>query len=188
MVQIKIKGINDTYHIYASYDDASAFFQQLKERLNFCQKKNGQYFEAFFHFDGGKSRDLHELFRVCASCHTLIAGIDEVPQKPQQRILEQELRGAQLYEFHEPVLLLGNIRRSAFVSSSESMYVIGKVAGSVDLLHEDCVLCASQIDGNVRICDTCFQNVTSFAPCKVYYEDRHLIIQEYKEERLWERQ
>ena len=31
MVQIKIKGINDTYHIYAQYDDASAFIQRLKE-------------------------------------------------------------------------------------------------------------------------------------------------------------
>ena len=25
MVQIKIKGINEAYHIYAQYDDASAF-------------------------------------------------------------------------------------------------------------------------------------------------------------------
>lgn len=47
MVQIKIKGINDAYHIYAQYDDAAAFFQQLRERLNFCHNKNGQYFEAF---------------------------------------------------------------------------------------------------------------------------------------------
>ena len=70
MVQIKIKGINDTYHIYAQYDDASAFFQQLKERLKFCQNKNGQYFEAFFHIEGLKPQHLQELFQLCADCHT----------------------------------------------------------------------------------------------------------------------
>ena len=84
--------------------------------------------------------------------------------------------------------MLGNIRKQAFVTSSESLYVLGSVQGSVDLLHEDCVLAASHIDGNVRICDTHFQNMTSFAPCKVYYENRHLEMKEYKEERMWERQ
>lgn len=92
MVQIKIKGINDTYHIYAQYDDASAFFQQLKERLKFCQNKNGQYFEAFFHIEGLKPQHLQELFQLCADCHTLIAGINELPQEKSRRILEQELR------------------------------------------------------------------------------------------------
>lgn len=85
-------------------------------------------------------------------------------------------------------MLLGSIRKQAFVTSSESLYVLGSVQGSVDLLHEDCVLCASRMDGNVRICDTHFQNMTSFAPCKVYYECRHLEMKEYKEERMWERQ
>ena len=89
MVQIKIKGINDTYHIYAQYDDASAFFQQLKERLKFCQNKNGQYFEAFFHIEGLKPQHLQELFQLCADCHTLIAGINELPQEKSRRILDR---------------------------------------------------------------------------------------------------
>ena len=188
MVQIKIKGRNEAYHIYAQYDDASAFFQQLKERLKFCQNKNGQYFEAFFHIEGLKPQHLKPLFQLCADCHTLIAGINELPQVKPRRILEQELRGGEHYRFHEPLLLLGNIRKQAFVTSSESLYVLGSVQGSVDLLHEDCVLAASHMDGNVRICDTHFQNMTSFAPCKVYYENIHLEMKEYKEERMWERQ
>ena len=73
MVQIKIKGINEAYHIYAQYDDASAFFQQLKERLKFCQNKNGQYFEAFFHIEGLKPQHLKPLFQLCADCHTPVS-------------------------------------------------------------------------------------------------------------------
>lgn len=188
MVQIKIKGINDTYHIYAQFDDDAAFFRQLEERLNFCQHKTGQYFEAFFHFDRLNEQQLQKLFHVCANSHTLIAGINDLPQEKPRRILEQDLRGAEHYHFHEPLLLLGNIRKQAFVTSSESLYVLGSVYGSVDLLHEDCILAASHVDGNVRICDTHFQNMTSFAPCKVYYKNRCLEIKEYKEERMWERQ
>ena len=91
MVQIKIKGINDAYHIYAQYDDAAAFFQQLRERLNFCHNKNGQYFEAFFHIDGMKPQHIQELFRLCADCHTLIAGINALPQEKNRRILEEDV-------------------------------------------------------------------------------------------------
>lgn len=188
MVQIKIKGINNAYHIFAQFDDVTAFFTQLEERLKACCEKSGKFFEAFFHVQWLDDAQLLELFALCGRYHTLISGINELPQEKPVQFMEKELHGGEHYHFDAPVILLGNVRKQAFISSSESLYIFGAMHGSVDLLHEDCHLVASAMDGNVRICDSHFQNLTSFAPANVYYVKGHLETKEYKEERMWERQ
>lgn len=188
MVQIKIKGINKTYHVLASFDDTTAFFVELRERLKACQRQDNRKFEAFFHISELQDQQVIEFFHLCEECHTLVLGMNYVPFQKDMHVVEEDMRGGQSYHLKNPSILIGNIRKQAFVSCEENLYVIGKVLGSVDFLYEDCELCASYMDGNVRICDTHFQNMTSFSPCKVYYRDRHLEMKEYKEERMWERQ
>ena len=188
MVQIKIKGVNKTYHIVASFDDVHEFIIQLEERLKACHGTKDRYFEAFFHVPQMSAQDILDMIRLCESCYTIILGINYTPHEKAPIFIEKELRSGERYEFEQPVILLGNIRKQAFVICSESLYVIGSIHGSVDLLYEDCILCCSSIKGNVRICDSHFQNVTSLAPVKVYYKNRRLEINEYKEERMWERQ
>ena len=188
MVQIKIKGVNQAYHVVASFDDADAFFIQLKERLKACQRNPDRFFEAFFHIDELQGDLMLRLFAVCAECQTLILGINELPHAVKTIVVEEELRGGEQYVFEDSVVLLGSIRKQAYVTCHHDLYVLGEVHGSVDLLHEENVLCCSQLEGNVRICDSHFQNMTSLAPCKVYYESRRLEMKEYKEERMWERQ
>lgn len=187
MVQIKVKGINDNYHVYASYDDADAFFEELKERLRLCQDANVGRFEAFFHVTLHNENEAMRLFQVCEECATIPLGINDANIKKPIEVKEYDLRGGHTYHFDTPILLLGNIHSSCYVSSEESLYVMGSVQGSVDLLHEDSFLCASSIHANVRICDSSFQNVTFFSPCKVYYEQRKIKIEKYKEELQWEK-
>lgn len=187
MVQIKVKGINQTYHIYASYDDADEFFNSIKERLHICRCASAGYFEAFFHLDILREQDIIRLFQVCEECETHILGINTRNEMKQIQVMEEDLRGGKHYVFHEPTILMGNIHKMAYVISSESLYVFGSVQGSVDLLHEDCTLCTSHLNANIRICDSSFQNMTSFSPCKVYYEQRKIELKKYKEELQWEK-
>lgn len=187
MVQIKIKGVNKTYHVIASFDDVHEFIILLEERLKACHGTKDRYFEAFFHVPPMHSQDVLDMMNVCDKCFTAIAGINYTLEEKMPVFLERELRSGERYDFDYPVILLGNIRKQVFVCSSCSLYVIGSVHGSVDFLYDDCILCCSSIEGNVRICDSHFQNMTSLAPAKVYYKNRRLEINEYKEERMWER-
>lgn len=188
MVQIKIKGLNQTYHVIASFDDADEFFIQLEERLKACRRNPDRFFEAFFHVGELNGEQILRLFEVCKACHTLILGINYVPMNVKTIYLEEDLRGGEHYTFEDSLILMGNIRKQAYVTCKHNLYVLGAVRGSVDLLHANAMLCCGVLDGNVRICDSHFQNMTSLAPCKVYYESRRLEMKEYKEERMWERQ
>lgn len=188
MVQIKIKGLGSAYHVFASYDNFDAFMSSLKERLEACQGSYDRPFEAFFHIPHMKSSDLLKMMQVCAKCHTIMLGINYTLATQKFIFLEEHLRGGESYVFQEGVVLLGNIRKQAYVTCYGSLYVMGSMCGSVDFLYEDSILCCSSLHGNVRICDSSFQNMTSPASVKVYYKNRFLEMKEYKEERLWERQ
>lgn len=188
MVQIKIKGLSNHYHVYAFFDDEVAFLHTLEERLQQCSHNGEHCFEAFFHLPNMSKTLLSEVFMICERTHTLMLGVNDLPEEKHLRIWEEDLYNGQHYTFDEPLLLLGNVAKQAFITSSYSLYVMGSVLGNIDLLHEDCRLSASKIDGAVRICDSTWQNVTSFSPVSVYYESRHLGIHTYKEERMWERQ
>lgn len=187
MVQIKIKGINNTYHVFATYDDSDAFFILLKERLNHCLGNKTRHFEAFFHVSMRNEQEWKRLFAICEECHTIICGINQKEIHKTTKILETDLRGGEHHIFHEPIILLGNIHKQAYVTTSESLYIIGSVQGSIDILHEDCIISASSLHANVRICDSGYQNLTSFSPCKVYYKQRKAEMKKYKEELQWEK-
>lgn len=190
MVQIKIKGINKEYHVVITFDDFEECIQQLQERLKACYRGDNRFFEAFFHICELNSEQLLRFFQVCKEVNTYVLGINYVyvEEKKQMKMLELDLYNGQTYTFAEPTLLVGNISPQAYVTCKDALYVIGHVRGSIDFLYEDCFLCASSVDANVRICDTNFQNVTIFAPSKVYYEHRHLEMKEFKEERMWQKQ
>lgn len=189
MVQIKIKGVNNAYHIYAEFDDFAMFLTSLKERLLRCSFQGERMFEAFFHLPNVNDRELADLFKLCEQTNTVINGINIKEEiAPSYKIMEGSLFNGQDYHFDEDVILLGNIPAQAYITTSASLFVMGLVRGTVDLMHMDCILCASKIDASVRICDTSYQNMTSFSPVKIYYDDCHLIMNTYEEERMWERQ
>lgn len=188
MVQIKIKAVNNQYVVTCAYDDFPLFLTTLKERLNACVKSHNGTFEAFFHI--AQDIDEEQLAQVilCANeTNTIVAGFAQSENKKRDlMILEQDLYSGQTYTFDREVLLLGSISAEAFVHSSENIYCIGSVSGNVDLLHEDCIICASGFfQANIRICDSKYHNLTSFSPAKVYYKGRSVECIEYKEERMW---
>lgn len=188
MVQIKVKGLNNAYHVVIDYDDFNDLPASLKERLLRCSNNGEHAFKAFFHLPEMNDQQLRTVFRICNETNTLILGINEIKSTPNIRIVEMNLHNGQCYEFHEPIILLGSIEKQAYVTVTYSLYVIGNVYGTIDLLHEECQLYVSKIDAMVRICDTTCQKVTSFSPVNIYYENRHLGKRTYEEERMWARQ
>ncbi len=187
MVQIKIKAVNHTYTVCCTYDDFPSFLTMLKERLNACAKGHSGKFEAFFHMQEELSESqLLQLFACANETGTMILGFLNQANHRDLMIIEENLHSGQTYEFDREVLLLGSIQAEAFVSSSENIYCIGSVGGNIDLFHEDCRITASGFfQANIRICDSHYQNMTSFAPAQVYYKERKLQLKELKEEKSW---
>ena len=107
MVQIKIKAVKGSYHVFAVYDDADLFFDELAQRLKQCCIRTAR-FEAFFHIENLTQKDLVRLFKLCEQINLKILGFDEMPQ-PSIGIHEGNLRYAREYEFTEPLILFGNI-------------------------------------------------------------------------------
>ncbi len=189
MAEIKIKAHNQQYHIYCSYHDFTVFLEVLEEKLQACTRGLTKMFEAFFYFDRHMDKqELLQFFQHVNDGGTLIKGLQFPQQQLQMNIVEEPLYSGQTYHFDKEVLILGSIPADSFVTSSEGIYVLGDVAGNVDLLHEDCFLCASRFQqANVRICDSPYQNMTSFSPMKLYYKSMNVIRKEYKEERMWDK-
>lgn len=187
MVQIKIKAVNHTYVVCCSFDDFPSFLTMLKERLNACAKGHSGKFEAFFHIENAlDDAQLLALLQCANAAGTVVLGLNKHADNRNLIIVEENLHSGQTYEFDHEVLLLGSIGAEAFVTSSESLYCIGSAGGNIDLLHEDCVICASGFfQANIRICDSHYQNMTSFSPAQVYYKERKLHLKELKEEKMW---
>ena len=187
MVQIKIKAVNHTYTVCCSFDDFPSFLTVLKERLNACTKGHSGKFEAFFHIENDiDDNQLLGILRCANDTGTIVLGLERDRTQCNLIIVEENLHSGQTYEFDHEVLLIGSIGAEAFVTSSESIYCIGSVGGNIDLIHEDCTICASSFfQANIRICDSHYQNMTSFSPAQVYYKERKLHLKELKEERTW---
>lgn len=185
MVQIKIKGLNDGVHIYAEYDKEREFLVEIEKRLRLFHAQ-GKALEAFFHLPMLSSASLRSLFRMCQENEVLIKGMDETIQETLE-IKEGTLRSGQLVSLKRDTLWIGDIRKGSFIVASKNLYIIGKVEGTIDILCADGVIAASSFDAKVRICDSSFHNVTSFAPKKAYYNQRQVILSEGKGGALWER-
>lgn len=187
MVQIKIKAVNHTYTVCCFYDDFPSFLTMLRERLNTIAKGHSGSFEAFFHIQTElREKELLQLLQCANETGTIVLGLINQTNRRDLMIIEENLHSGQTYEFDREVLLLGSIQAEAFVSSSESIYCIGSVGGNIDLYHEDCRITASGFfQANIRICDSHYQNLTSFAPAQVYYKERKLQLKELKEEKSW---
>ncbi|MDE6195730.1 MAG: hypothetical protein K2F55_02570 [Erysipelotrichaceae bacterium] len=189
MAEIKIKAHNQQYYIYCSYQSFHDFLKALEEKLQACTRGLTKMFEAIFCFDQPmKEQEIIQLFQYVNSKGALIKGLQLPKDTSPMRIIEEPLYSGQTYRFDQEVLILGSIPADTFVTSKESIYVIGDVSGNVDLLHEDCFLCASYFQqANIRICDSPYQNMTSFSPMKLYYKEAKVMKKEYKEERVWDK-
>ena len=185
MVQIKVKGLIDGVHIYAEYDKEQELLVELEKRLRLFHAQ-GKAVEAFFHLPLLSSASLRVLFQLCEETHVLIKGLDDVRQ-PALQIKEGTLWSGQQLVLKQDTLWIGDIRKGSYVTISGSLYVIGKIEGTIDICRADCVAAASSFDAKVRICDSRFHNVTSSAPKKAYYNDRQVILNEGKGGTIWER-
>lgn len=189
MDEVKIKAHNSEYHVYCSLEHESVFFNMLETRLKACVRGDHTLM-AFFHFhqELTPSQMIHVI--QCANqCGTYLKGFDMPKQPTGIRMIEESLYVGQTYHFDEDVMILGSIYSDTFITCSEHMYVLGEVRGNIDLLHADCTINASRFtQANIRICDSSYQNMTSFAPAKIYYKDMLLQMKEYKEERMWDKQ
>ena len=189
MDEVKIKAHNRDYYVYCSLEHESVFFNMLETKLKACVRGD-HTFEAIFCIRQELTSSQMLKLLQCANEHgTLIKGLS-LPLKPSAiRIIEEPLFSGQTYCFDEDVMIMGAVSADTFITCSEHMYVLGEVRGNIDLLHEDCKIYASRFtQANIRICDSPYQNVTSFAPAKIYYKDMLLQIKEYKEEKMWDKQ
>lgn len=182
-----VKALNHHYIIKLLNHNFDELKAELYTKLQVCTSLKDGYFEAFF--DVQNPLDEHQieaLFLLCQSLNTCILGFVEKEEEKQLRIIKEELHGGQKYNFDEPILILGNIPRDTYVSSTHSLYVMGDVRGNIDLIHQDCIISASSFNNSfIRIYDSTYQNMTMFAPSCVYYNKRSIIAREYKEERMW---
>lgn len=187
MVQIKVKAVNQTYTVICAYDNFQEFLIKLEERLKLFAKGQTDKFEAFFHIaENVNEEEFAQIIKTANDAGTLVLGLQYDEKKRDLMILEQDLYSGQTYTFDREVLLIGSISAEAYVTTSESIYCIGQVSGNVDLIHEDCRITASSFfQANIRICDSKYQNMTSFSPAQVYYNERVIQLKEFKEERVW---
>lgn len=185
MVQIKIKGLKDGLHLFAQFDDETIFLKELEKRLKAISMYR-KAIEAFFHIPDVCDDTLLSLFAICENNHILIKGFDEIVERKQQ-IKEATLYNGQIITLTEDTLWIGDMRKGAYVHAMGNLYVIGHVEAVIDLWHKEDVLVASSITSKVRICDSAFQNVTSFAPIKAYYNREKVLLKAVKGGALWEK-
>lgn len=189
MDEVKIKAHNSNYIVYCSLEHDSIFFSMLKTKLQACIRGE-RTFEAFFHFQQElSSQQMLQVIACANEQKTIVKGL-YFPKKPMGiKMIEEPLYSGQTYHFDEDIMIMGSICADTFITCSEHIYVLGEVSGNVDLLHHDCSISASSFKcANIRICDSTYQNMTSFAPAKIYYKNMLLEMKEYKEERMWDKQ
>lgn len=183
MVSITIKGLKDGCHIYAFYDDFQAFIKELQQRLQEWNLKGTK--EVFFHLAHHTMEEILNIIQICNAHQLYISGWNPHPSSPSIKVIEGNLRDGECYYFDEDLILFGNIEAGSEVLAKGNLYIMGSMNGNVDLFYRDCVLYAGKIDGNIRICDSLYHNVTSFAPTKIYYHNAVLQIDKVKEEHRW---
>lgn len=184
MVQIKVKGINGQYHVYASYDDEDEFLCTLRNRLEACLV-NKQDFSAYFHFLKMKENVLIKVMALCQELNIVVKGIlEETYVKKDDVPKITTLSSGEENTCYDTVMILGDMKTDMYVNAYQDMYVIGCAKGVLDFMYEGCRLYASGVDANIRICDSMFQNVTIFAPVCVYYEQGNVLYKLLKEERM----
>lgn len=189
MVQIKIKKIEDKYHVFCIFSDFPKFISELKKRLDFLTVRKTQDFEAFFHIPDLSVNEYHEFFTLCNHSRVYIMGINWWQQERTIYFVEQKFRGGEEYYFDNAVILCSDIAKDVRISCASNVYIMGCVQGTIDLLHQNCEVYATLFqDARVRICDSDFQNVTSFARGKVYYEHGTVVYEIQKEEEVWQKQ
>lgn len=185
MVQIKVKGLMDGVHIYAEYDKEAEFLVEIEKRLKLFHA-HGKTIEAFFHLPFLSSTGLKQLFHLCENNNVIITGMDEQQEHPMQ-VKQGDLWSGQEITLDHDTIWIGDLHKESYLITKANLYVIGKVEGSIDACHKSCEIAASLFDAKVRICDSSFHNVTSFAPGKVYYINRQVILNEVKGGAIWER-
>ena len=185
MVQIKIKGLKDGLHLFAQFDDEMIFLNELEKRLK-AISVYGKAIEAFFHIPDVCDDTLIRLFIICEKPHIIIKGFDEVYKKELQ-IKEGTIYNGQIITLTQDTLWIGDMRKGAYVHALGNLYVIGHVEAIIDLWHKEDILVASSITSKVRICDSAFHNVTSFAPIKAYYNREKVLLKAVKGGALWEK-
>lgn len=181
MVQIKIKGLADGVHVYGEFDDEQAFLEDLQKRLKPFLNHEGSV-EAFFHVRTLSEEGFLRFFQICNEAQVFVKALQETKEKPILQRYGTLFNGETLH-LKQDTLWIGNLKKGSYVSCEGNLYVIGEVDGVVDLWYAHTRLIASSIDAQVRICDTGFHNMTSFAPSKVYYCNREVLLEPIKEER-----
>lgn len=190
MDEVKVKAHNQTYYVHCMIDHSDDFFDLLIKRLQACSRGMDRCFEAFFIFSRSLTKDeILKLFHILKEQNVEMLGISYPEKVKKMNIVSEPLYSGQTYHYDEETLLLGSVCQDTFITCSQNLYIVGEVRGNIDLLHEDCCIHAGNFrNANIRICDSSYQNMTSFSPAKIYYSDMNLKLKEFKEERVWEKQ
>ena len=183
MAGLTIKAINNQYITQATINDFNDFLIECEAKLQQVAFKSEGYFKVFFQLSRTlNERELIQLFDCAHRNHTIILGINESVVNKPIKLWQTPLFAGQTYEFYEDTLIIGNIVKDTHVCVHGNLYVIGDIEGFVDMIHKDCVCyCSALNDGNLRIFDTTYQNMTIFTPTKLYYKNHQVVFCKLRE-------
>lgn len=176
MAGITIKALNNQYICTTHFTDFNEFLIECEAKLKNCASKSEGFFKVFFHFEHSlNSEQLIRFFECTQRNRTIVLGLYDLPSKQPLRIWKTPLFAGQTYTFYEDTLLIGNILKDTHVNAHGNLYVLGDIEGFVDMIYPHCeCYCSSLNDGNLRIFDTTYQNLTIFTPTKLYYKDHEV--------------
>lgn len=182
---IKMKAKNNQYTFIM--DDKVPYvslINKLESLLDQSIFKNiAIYPQAFFDFQRRRvnGEELTILLDLLLEKQVLLFGgivIEEKRIREDVQIVEKTIHGGEIEIFDRPTLLIGNLNPGSVIEIKKDFYVLGKIAGTVKSYHKNTIIyCQSMENANIRISDASLQNVTSFAPMKVYYQDKEILCQ-----------
>lgn len=172
MDEVFIKAVNGGYVVKGTCREQTSFFAQLKQKLEACAAHAGERFPVFFDVEGCLSEaDYERIFHICETSGALCMGFDQ-EQKDDLMIVETSLYPGKQYFYRDRVLLLQDVPKDCYVTCLKDVYVLGTIFGQVDVFDQDAKIAAGCFDhAQVRICDSCFQNMTNDAPLILYYQE-----------------
>ncbi|MEG0823747.1 MAG: hypothetical protein RSD85_03210 [Erysipelotrichaceae bacterium] len=178
MGEVVVKAINNIYYVYGNLTDFTLFLKCLNEKLKVCSKLSKGQFSAFFSLNRNVSDEqLLAIFNVCLNNSSIILGFEKPIVNKTIKVIDSLYAGNDYY-FDEDIIISSSIEADVYIKISGNLYVTGSVKGKIDLLNRNnsCV-CAGANEAQIRICDSHFQNVTNLSTCKMYYNNRNVVIE-----------
>lgn len=182
---ITVKGING--ELVFVVNEELSFCEVIKQLESLLDKpllkNNGFYPKALFDF---KCRIIEDyefelLIKVLLEKEVvLFGGIIEHASSTQSkmRVIHTTVRSGQVLELEGDVLLIGNVNPGGLVRVEGTLYVMGRVSGTIEGRFESSRINGQYFDkANIKICGVYHQEFTSLDLSLLYYKDNEVLVE-----------